>query len=196
MILSSTRPDQFKFDLPVDILPDDIAETYNSVFVHQPAQIVTNMHDLLHDCVSKITIQGLNGPITQQAMKISVDDNGVPHNSYQFQRGAANVESTIDKRITIKMRLVMGGINYFALMESYFRYWNDKSTEMFFQPMYFTSLYNKRPIFKVVFKNVVWASMSGLDYDATMTDRTEQSFDLTFVYNSIQMLQPADILKQ
>jgi hypothetical protein len=91
------------------------------------------------------------------------------------------------------MRYVMGGINYFALMETYFKFWDDKSTPMFFQPMYYTAMHNKQPMFKIAFKNPIFASLSENTNDVTQLNTQEKTFTMTWVYNSIQFKLPSDI---
>lgn len=193
MILSSTRSDAFIFDLPVDILYPEIEDEYNKIFIQQPSQLITSMSDLLHDCVKGINIFGLNAPITSQDVRNVVDANNVPHSNPQFQRGTTTANATIDKRLSIEMRYVCGGLNYFALMQSYLKFWDDKSTPDFFQPFRFTALYANKPIFKIEFRQPIWASISENRYNASTIDTSEKTFTMTWVYNSIVTKLPLDI---
>ena len=89
MLLNSARSDQFRFELPVDIIPDDIAKQYDDIFVHQPTQLIDNIHDLLYDSVQSIDIMSLNAPIVKQSVANLVDDkSGIKRAVDQFFRGS------------------------------------------------------------------------------------------------------------
>ena len=197
MLLNSARSDQFRFELPVDIIPDDIAKQYDDIFVHQPTQLIDNIHDLLYDSVQSIDIMSLNAPIVRQSVANLVDDkSGIKRAVDQFFRGSKTVHQTVDKRINITFRMSAGFINYFALLESYLRYHDDKSTPDFFQPMRFVSLYNEQPMFAIDFSNCIFAAIDKQRFDLTNTDTTEQTFTTTWVFNNFDFRLPSEIKKQ
>ena len=197
MLLNSARSDQFRFELPVDIIPDDIAKQYDDIFVHQPTQLIDNIHDLLYDSVQSIDIMSLNAPIVKQSVANLVDDkSGIKRAVDQFFRGSKTVHQTVDKRINITFRMTAGFVNYFALLESYLRYHDDKSTANFFQPMRFVSLYNEQPMFAIDFSNCIFAAIDKQRFDLTNTDTTEQTFTTTWVFNNFDFRLPSEIKKQ
>lgn len=194
MLLNSARTDQYRFELPTDILPEDIANQYNEIFVKQPTQLISNMQDLLYDSVQSVDIMSLNAPIVKQSVANLVDDKtGIKRAVDQFFRGSKTIHQTIDKRINITFRMTAGYINYFALLESYLRYHDDKSTADFFQPMRFVSLYNEQPMFAIDFSNCIFAAIDKQRFDLTNTDNSEQTFTTTWVFNNIDFRLPSEI---
>lgn len=196
MILNSTRTDQFNFYLPSDIIYEDIAKQYNDLYILQPTQLITNIYDLLYDSVQSIDLMDLNAPIVSQDIANHEVTSGVKIAVKRFYRGVKDVNAAIDKRITITFRVTAGFINYFALLETFFKYHNDKSTAPYFQDMHFVAKYNKQPIYGIDFKDCVFASLSNLRLDATNKDYTEQTFTTTWVFNDVSFRLPSDIKKQ
>lgn len=196
MLLNSTRSDQFQFQLPTDIIYEDIAERYQKTFILQPTQMITNIFDLLYDSVQSVDLMSLNAPIVSQNQVVHSTVNGNKLAVPIFYRGAKDVNAAIDKRITITFRLTAGFINYFALLETYFQYHNDKSTPGYFQDMHFIAKYNKQPIYGIDFKGLVFASISDLKLDATARDYSEMTFSTTWVFNDIAFRMPSDIINQ
>lgn len=197
MLLNSARTDQFRFDLPVDILPEDIAKQYNDIFVNQPTQLISDINDLLYDSVQSIDIMSMNAPIVKQSVANLVDDKtGIKRTVDQFFRGSKTVHQTVDKRINITFRMSAGFINYFALLESYIRYHDDKTTHDFYQPMRFVSLYNDQPMFAIDFSNCIFAAIDKQHFDLTNTDTSEQTFTTTWVFNNFDFRLPSEIKAQ
>ena len=196
MLLNSTRSDQFQFQLPTDIIYEDIAERYQKTFILQPTQMITNIFDLLYDSVQSVDLMSLNAPIVSQNQVVHSTVNGNKLAVPIFYRGAKDVNAAIDKRITITFRLTAGFINYFALLETYFQYHNDKSTPGYFQDMHFIAKYNKQPIYGIDFKGLVFTSISDLKLDATARDYSEMTFSTTWVFNDIAFRMPSDIINQ
>lgn len=196
MLLNSTRSDQFQFYLPTDIIYEDIAERYQNTFILQPTQMITNIFDLLYDSVQSIDLMPMNAPLVTQNKVVHSTVNGNSLAVPVFYRGAKDIHAAIDKRITITFRLTSGFINYFALLETYFKYHNDKSTPGYFQDMHFIAKYNKQPIYGIDFTGCLFAAISNLRLDATSRDYSEMTFTTTWVFNDIAFRMPSDIIKQ
>lgn len=195
MLLLDTRSDQFSFDLPADLIPEDIADTYNKVFVAQPTQIIYDINDLLHDSIQSVTLMGISMPVVMQNVNKTLDDTGVKKSITQFYKGSKTVHQSLDKRIMVTCRLVNGGLNYFVAMESLFRFCNNKHETLTFLPCRFVATYGgaKKPLFGIDFKEVLFTALSELRYDKTHTDQSVMTFTMTFVYNDIAFRLPSEI---
>lgn len=195
MLILDTRSDQFRFDLPIDLIPQDIAETYNKVFVQQPTQIIYDINDLLHDSIQTVSLMGISMPIVTQNVNKVLDDSGMKKSITQFHKGSKTIHQALDKRIQVTCRLTNGGLNYFCCLESLFRYANDKRETIYFQPCRFVATYGgaKKPLFGIDFIDVVFSAISELTYDKTRVDQNVMTFTLTFVYNDIKFRMPSEI---
>lgn len=180
MILSSADSN-FKFLFPKIMFPDIVLEKYEPYINRIPGLLVKDPVELFNYAIQSLSIPTINfDPITQ------IDS---PGNTRQYR---ANIQDTelYERSITISCQTLAGFVNYFMGVEM-FKYYYDFKNKATHLPCSFDIHITDEEcniVSTLHFEDILFNSISGLEFNFSSNTVDFKTFDMTFSYNKFEII--------
>lgn len=197
MLSLSPRFDLFRFVLPNDFLPQDIKDRYSGLF-KDPGVLVSPI-DYLNESIKGITIPGMsdvnikqnqhsyNTINTNLARRGGLGRLNIEPNHENNYVSPTNPLASISPEFKVTFRLNQGMYNYFMLYETLFRQIS-KPDPYRYNDFVIDILSEEGTIIAQVYLyQCLINGIDGLDFSYDKVDRQADTFDVTWVYNNINM---------
>jgi hypothetical protein len=176
------RQDLFKFRFPSTVVKPKIYEKYNAYLAQVP-RVQDDIVAALNESIQGLTLPGVGyTPITQTATRAP----GYVK-SAQNIISSESVQALMDKTITITIRHTEAYLTYFLMLEVFYDAYDFttpmKSRTFGTFPVQTLNLAGN-PIYTILFKDILFTSISELSLSYTQTDRSFQTFDCTFMFST------------
>lgn len=180
MFLSSSD-NQYKFLFPKIMFPDEIVDKYKAYINRIPNLLINNPVDVFNYSIQSISLPQLSyDPITQ------ID---YPGSTRQYR---SNVQTTelYERTFTITLQTLTGFVNYFMAIDLYKYYYSfdNKATHL---PCSFDIqiIDSENHIVSTLhFENILFTSISGLEFNFSSNTVDFKTFELTFAYNKFEII--------
>jgi len=178
----SNRNDLFRIDLPIHFIPEDVSNKYKDYIKRLPLQI-TSAIDLVNYSIQSLTIPAFSfEPVEQWSS--GLDNMKTPKKGgSRFYRPAVNVSGLSERKITLTLQLLDGCINYWILLDTFFKYYSHENANPFVQDIIHTIFDSEgNNLIKIIYKDCVFTGLSELtsSYAETMPDFKTFTIDFTF----------------
>lgn len=184
MLSLSPRYDLFRFELPVQFLPNEVKLKWATVLSKEPA-VVNNPVDYLNESIKGINVPGISDTIITQSQH-STGGAGIEPAQDNTYYTPANPLSLIDREFKVTFRLNQGLYNYFMLYETLFyrickpiRYGDGDDFEV--------ELLDETGVVRSKLKlmQCYMTGIEGLEFSYDKQQRDADTFDCTFRFNNI-----------
>ncbi|WP_296864307.1 hypothetical protein [uncultured Methanobrevibacter sp.] len=180
MYLSSSN-DKFEFLFPKIMFPDNLINKYKQYTEKIPGAVITNPVDIFNFAVQSLTIPELTFDPIQQ-----LDHPG------QTRQYRANVQETelYDRTITFTCQTLTGFINYFMAIDL-FKYYYDFRNDKSHLPCSFDINVSDAEGYIVStlhFEDILFTSVSGLEFNFSSNTIDFKTFDISFAYNKFEII--------
>lgn len=202
MLSLKPRQDLFSLAFNKDDFDSALITKYNALIT--PGEVITNIIDVVNESITGITFIGINTDPVEQTQHGARDQkesdyDTLPHNS---KLGHINIEpyhniifrqhnnplNSFDKEITVSFRLNQGLLNYFFLHENLQKYISKQNIYEGIKQLSINILSDTGEIISTVeFNNIIFKSISDLDFTFKQVGREEKEFTTVFAYNNIKI---------
>ena len=185
-MLISARNNQFLFNFPRNFIPKEISDKYKPYLNRMPGNMITEPIDFLN-----YGIQSLNLPGPTQE---EVEQKPFPGNAQKW-RGALPLSTTNEPmEVTITMQAFDGYVNYWMAREIFQHYYVlDGKTPFVPEGVGIQIMDSQGNIFVTAkMKRMIFKSLSALDLNFSSNTVEFQTFDMTFVYNDLDIVVDLD----
>lgn len=172
-MLLPARNNQFEFFFAKTFIPDEIEKRYMPYLDRIPG----NMFGRCIDYVN-YGIQGFNMQSTQFDV-VEQYDRKTPYN--RIYRSPFSPEKLMSKEFTVTNQLYDGYVNYFLMLDL-FHYYYSSAGDKFIPGVPFMRVMdgNGYEIFTIEYKNVLFTSIDGLDFNFSSNTIDMKTFSCTF----------------
>ena len=193
MLSLTPRYDLFRFQLPKDFLPPEVNEKWQKL-INKDSAVITTPIDYLNESIKGITFPGISdlvvtqpqhstNPINRTRNRINVDPN---QNNSTY--GTNNPLDKIDRKVTVTFRMNQGLYNYFMLYETIF--YRICKHELYKEgdELCIDITNEDGVVMSRIFLNQCHIEgLDGLDMSYDKVDRQSDTFNMTFVFNNLDM---------
>ena len=182
----NTKNNLIYFRFPVNFVPDEIEDKYQPL-LKQHQSPFKSVKEFLNSLVISVNFPSVSYDSVQQ------DHARTPRN---FRQGT-DVYRSIDKEISIDIRLTEGYLSYFMLYDI-FIYWNDnpEATNQYLETFVFKTLdLRGNEMATIEYKEVLFIGIGDLSLSFSDVDPTFNSFSIDFISNIID-IKPLDRLQE
>lgn len=179
MFLSS-RNNQFRFEFPRKFIPDHIANKYRAFVNRIPGGMVKEPIDLFNYGVQSINLPGPSfDPVSQ------TDFPGFTRNF----RDAKPTQELFDKNLTVTMQSFDGFINYWMAVEIFQYYYSQSGKQPWIPDGVGIQLMDgEGNLFMTCqLQEMIMTGVGALDLNFSSNTVDFQTFDITFVYNVLEI---------
>lgn len=199
MLSLSPRYDLFRFLLPKEFLPKEVEDKWKELFSREPGVIISPI-DYLNESIKSITIPGVTDINIQQQQhsynpiirkntngtnlgKLNIEPN--QNNSYV---SPANPLDKIERKFTVTFRFNQGLYNYFMLYETLF-YRICKNLNYQDGEDFNIDILNEEgvAITHIKLSQCLMDGIDGLEFSYDKVDRQTDTFNVTWVFNNIDI---------
>lgn len=195
----SPRFDLFRFALPDDFLPDPVVEKWKKFLNKEPGVLISPI-DYLNESIKGITFPGVNDinitqnqhstnpivrtnktPGARSLGRINIEPN--QNNTYI---GPQNPLDRINRELQVTFRLNQGLYNYFMLYEALF-YRMCKHEDYKDGDTFYIKLLNEEYVAtsEIILSQVHMNGIEGLDFSFDKTERSSDTFNVSFAFNNV-----------
>lgn len=180
-MLISARNNQFKFSFPRNFIPSDIADKYKSYFRKIPGSLIKEPIDFLNYGIQSINLPGPSFT--------PVEQNDNPGSIRNF-RSSLPMTELFDRSMTVTMQAFDGWINYWMSVEIFKYYYTNSIRKQQYIPegvgiqMLDSDGYN---LVTIQLKDIIMTGVSSLDLNFSSNTIEFQTFDITFIYNDLNI---------
>lgn len=180
-MLLSARNNQFKFAFPRNFIPAEIANKYRSYFNKIPGGLIKEPIDFFNYGIQSINLPGPSFT--------PVEQNDFPGGTRNF-RSSLPEQEIFDTTLTVTMQAFDGWVNYWMAIEVFQHYYSLTKVKKQYLPegvgvqMLDSAGYN---LVTVQLKDMLMTSVSSLDLNFSSNTIEFQTFDIGFVYNSLNI---------
>lgn len=180
MFLSSSE-NQFKFLFPKIMFPEEVIHKYEAYTNSIPGSLIPDPIDIFNYSIQSLSIPQLQyDPITQ------IDH---PGNTRQYRAHTQPTE-LYERTITITCQTVAGFVNYFMAVDLFNHYYSfeNKSTHL---PCSFDiniSDHKNIILSTLHFEDILFTSISGLEFNFSSNTVDFKTFEMTFAYNIFEII--------
>lgn len=179
MFLSS-RNNQFKFEFPRKFIPDEIADKYRAFINRIPGGMIKEPIDIFNYGIQSINLPGPSfDPVTQ---------NDYPGFTRNF-RDAKPTQELFDKNLTVTMQSFDGFINYWMAVELMQYYYSRDGKHPWVPGGVGLQLMDgEGNLFMTAqLQEMIMTGVGSLDLNFSSNTVDFQTFDITFVYNTLEI---------
>lgn len=172
-MLLSARNNQFEFFFSKTFIPEEIEKKYSPYLKRIPNSMFDRCIDFVNYGIQSFNIQSTQyNPIEQL-------DRSTPYS--RIYRPSQTPESLIQKEFSITNQLYDGYINYFMMLDLFYYYYNNNESN-FINGVPFVKIIDGTgyEIFSIEFKNVLFTSIDGLDFNFSSNTIDMKTFNCTF----------------
>lgn len=186
MLSPNPRSDKFMCSLPKDFFLSDICEKYNRYLSLQNTFFDT-INQVVNESIQSVNIPGLSQDLhAQQTVSSNSGSSLGVSTDITLYPDTKPLEEIVETNvITLVFRHLDSYINYFFLMETFYKMYNQKtsnSDRRFIIPVTCLSVDN-HPVFNVIFSQCIFKSINGLDLSYNNQKRDFQTFSCEFAYS-------------
>lgn len=191
MFSPNPRSDKFLTNLPVDFFLPEITEKYNRYISLQDSYF-TSINQVVNESIQSVEIPGLSQELrTQTTVAGNSGSSAGVTNDVTLYPDTRPLEEIIESNtITVRFRHLDSYINYFFLMETFYKMYALKTTNderRFVLPVTCLSIDN-HPVFNVVFSKCLFKSINGISLDYNKQAREFNTFTCEFAYSDFSIL--------
>ena len=179
MFLSS-RNNQFKFEFPRKFIPDEIADKYRAFINRIPGGMIKEPIDIFNYGIQSINLPGPSfDPVTQ---------NDYPGFTRNF-RDAKPTQELFDRNLTVTMQSFDGFINYWMAVELLQYYYSRDGKQPWVPEGVGLQLMDgEGNLFMTArLQEMIMTGVGSLDLNFSSNTVDFQTFDITFVYNTLEI---------
>jgi len=179
MFLSS-RNNQFKFEFPRKFIPDEIADKYRAFINRIPGGMIKEPIDIFNYGIQSINLPGPSfDPVTQ---------NDYPGFTRNF-RDAKPTQELFDRNLTVTMQSFDGFINYWMAVElMQYYYSRDGKQPWVPEGVGLQLMDGEGNLFMTArLQEMIMTGVGSLDLNFSSNTVDFQTFDITFVYNTLEI---------
>lgn len=179
-MLLSARNNQFEFFFSKTFIPKEIEEKYMPYLSRIPGNMFNRCIDYLNYGIQGFNLQGAQFDIVDQI------DRHTPYG--RIYRSAQSPESLSNKDFTITSQLYDSYINYFLFLDLFYYYYNS-TNQQFIPGVPFLRIFDGGgyELFSVEFKNVLFTSIDGLDFDFSSNTIDMKTFTCNFRAQEVEV---------
>jgi hypothetical protein len=173
----SAQNNQFIFQFPSDFVSSELEQKYNLLFDKNLIPYNSTI-DYINSTIKEIVFPSLTFDISQQILK---------RGKRVAFKDAKNIFDSFTNEIDITFRSVDSHLNYFMLMELLIDF--QLNVEEQYIPLFTLHILDKDGdmVYNIIFKEVLFKSLSETRLSYNATDFSEKTFSLTFQYNFIDI---------
>lgn len=186
MFSPNPRADKFSTYLPNNFFLDDICEKYNR-YISLQNSYYTTINQIVNESIQKVEIPGLSQELS--SVTTTSSDSGTANgvtNDITLYPDTRPLEEIIESNtIVVEFRHLDSYINYFFLMETFYRMYQHNTTNderRFILPVTCLSVDN-HPVFNVIFSKCLFKSIAGLSLAYNQQTRDFLTFQCEFAYS-------------
>lgn len=178
MLSNNPRQDLFVFRIQPEFFDADIVKKYDALL---------RQYDMTFDTIESVineSIQGVTFPGFEFTPIEQVQQRNDYSSSPEYFRQNENIQSIVQKTITVTFRHVNGYLSYFCLLEHFFKLYSFPETKRHLGtwPIQILDLYGN-VVYTLNMKRMLFTGISDLALSYTNTDRSFISFECTFYYS-------------
>lgn len=196
MLSSNPRGDKFATHLPKNFFDPEISKKYNKYIKLQDSYF-NDIISIINESIMRVSIPGLEQELISQ--RTVSGQGGNIEQDITLHKANKPLEEVIETNtITVTFRHLDSFINYFYLMEMFYKKYAKQTTDSrFMLPITLLNV-DKIPVFVAVFDQCLFKSIQGLElsFDSTNREFKEFTCDFTFSNFSIVFDMPLGNLKQ
>lgn len=190
MFSPNPRSDKFTTQLPTDFFLDDICQKYNR-YIQLQNSYFTSINQLVNESIQSLEIPGLSQELASQTTTAgdSGSASGVTTDVTLYPDTRPLEEIIESNTITVQFRHLDSYINYFFLMETFYKMYNLKTSNdarRFILPVTCLSVDN-HPVFNVIFSKCLFKSINGLTLGYNQQARDFRTFSCEFAYSDFSV---------
>lgn len=168
--------DLFVFNFPTEFVPESIEKKYKPLLENYKKPY-PDILSYLNSAVKDINFPGMNFPKVSQKKYYGKERNF---------RGATSPYDVYAKDINITFKSVDSNINYFIIQDCLL--WHYINGKTFIDFITVTTLdKNRREVFKLVFSEIIPASLSDMRLGYQQKDGEQKEFTATMTYNFLDV---------
>lgn len=193
MLSLSPRYDQFRLLFPKEFLPPEVTSKWQAK-INKDAAVITTPIDYLNESIRGISFPGISDlTITQQQHSTNPINRGmgrinVEPNQSNTTYTTDNPLSKIQREITVRFRMNQGLYNYWMLYETIFYrvckhelYADGTDLEIYILDE------NGTRVVRVLLQQCHISGIDGLEFGFDKTERQTDEFNLTLIFNNIDL---------
>jgi len=179
MFLSS-RNNQFRFEFPRKFIPDEIADKYRAFINRIPGGMIKEPIDIFNYGIQSINLPGPSFD--------TVTQNDYPGFTRNF-RDAKPTQELFDKNLTVTMQSFDGFINYWMAVElMQYYYSRDGKQPWVPEGVGLQLMDGEGNLFMTAqLQEMIMTGVGALDLNFSSNTVDFQTFDITFVYNTLEI---------
>jgi len=176
-MLLSSQPSQFVFNLPSDLIPENLKSKYD-IIMEKNFVWYDDVLDYLNSTIKGINFGGFSLSTDTQVRKFGKIVDYKP---------VTNINDTFDRVGNITFRAVDGDTNYWMMLEiATNTYMNTEQTHL--SPFTLTTLdYRRDAIYQVKFSDIIISDVSDIDFNYSSQDVIEKTFTVTIKFVHIEI---------
>lgn len=190
MFSPNPRADKFTTQLPTDFFLPEICEKYNR-YIQLQNSYFTTINQVVNESIQTLEIPGLSQELRTETTT-SADSgsaSGVMTDVTLYPDTRPLEEIIESNTITVQFRHLDSYINYFFLMETFYKMYNQKTTNderRFILPVTCLSIDN-HPVFNVIFSKCLFKGINGLSLGYNQQARDFRTFSCEFAYSDFSV---------
>lgn len=180
MFLSSSE-NQFKFLFPKAMFPDEVIDKYKPYVDRIPNSIVNNPIDVFNYSIQSLSLPELRfEPIEQ------IDHPG----SSRRYRSNAQESELYEKTFTVTCQTLTGFVNYFMAIDLFRYYYNFQNKQTHLPCSFDINITDSEShiVSTIHFEDVLFTSISGLEFNFSSNTVDFKTFEMTFAYNIFEII--------
>ena len=176
-MLLSTLANQFVYNLPIDITNEAMEANYVLMRDNYHFPFPT-CYDYLCSTIKTITFPSMTFETVQQTMK---------RGKKTQWKTVQNIHDTNNKQVDITFNSVDGNLNYILLREGLIKE-QLRTDKAYSSNMSVIGIdYNRRPLYHIIYRSVLFTSISEFDFDYSLITADDKTFTVTFTYNYLDV---------
>lgn len=165
---------QFVFNLPPNLLPQEIIESYTPILEKNWIQY-ENVIDYLNSTIKSVSFTGISFQTPMQNLW---------HGKERRYKPAQNVQDIVSSReLDVTFASVDADINYWIVFDVITKHYLD-TANLYVNPFTITAVdINRDGIYRIIFKEVILKSLGENRFDYSQQKVAPKEFTMTFLFN-------------
>lgn len=179
---TSAQNNQFFFNLPIDFVGENIEDKYKLLLEKNFIQY-ESVIDYLNSTIKEIIIPSFQMESSMQNIKRGKEI---------YWKDARNVFDNFTRELDITFRAVDSYLNYFMLLDVIKEF--NLNTDLQYIPYFQVHILDKDGdiLYTILYKEILLKSISEVRLSYNLTDFSEKTFTVTFLYNFLDITYNVD----
>lgn len=179
-MLLPARNNQFEFFFAKTLIPEHINEKYMPYLQRIPSTPFDRCIDYVNYGIQGFNMQNVQFDVVEQY------DRKSPYS--RIYRSSASPEKLMSKEFTITQQLYDGYVNYFLMLDLFYHYYSS-SEDKYLNGVPFVRIFdgNGFEVFTIEYKNVLFTSIDGLDFNFSSNMIDMKTFNCTFRAQEVEI---------